>query len=162
MKVKTIILSFVAVIGLSALAMACSKPKVPEAVKRAFAQKFPTAQHVRWDEEEEGEFEAEFKMDGHEASASFQADGTWLETEMEVEVNDLPQAVKLAVSDQFANFEVEEAEQIETPNWARAYEVKLENEAQKVEVEAVFDAQGTLLKKKVEQGEDEEHEENQH
>lgn len=130
------------------------RPNVPQAVLDAFAGKFPQAQHVKWEEEHEDEYEAEFKINKMEMSANFKADGTWLETEMEIKKAQLPEAVKQAIAKQFPGFDIEEAEQVETPDQPLAYEVELEGHD--TEVEAVFKADGTLLKKEMKDEDDEE------
>ena len=152
MNVKAPVLGLgvlVILIGLFGISMTKVKTEVPKAVLEAFAAKYPAAQKVKWEEEEEGVYEAEFKMNGKEMSANFKADGTWLETEMEIKKSDLPQVVKTAIASQFPGYELEEVEQIETPDRAVAYEVILENESDDVDMEAVFSADGTLLKKKM-------------
>jgi putative PepSY-like beta-lactamase-inhibitor len=155
MKVKALITGLIAVIGLFSFTVATNKTEVPRVVKEAFAKKYPDAQKVKWEEEEEGEYEAEFKLMGKEMSANFKADGTWLETEVEIKTKDLPQTVKDAIATQFSGYKIEEAEQLETPDSPLSYEVSLENEKDDVELTAVFSVDGILLKKKVEDEDDE-------
>ena len=149
MKLKTVIPALVILIGVFGLSMAMNKTIVPEAVKTAFTAKYPTAKKVKWEEEDEGEYEAEFKLNGKEMSANFKADGTWLETETEIKKSALPAAVKTAIASQFAGFEIDEAEQLETPDLGMAYEVSLENKKEKKEIQLVFSADGTVLKNKM-------------
>ena len=153
MKVKALIFGIVAIIGISAMAMKSANTdnetiNIPQVVQQAFSKKYPAAQKVEW-EEEKGEYEAEFKMDKKEMSARFQEDGSWLETETELGKKDLPESVKLAISNQFADFELEKAELLETPETPLAYEVKLEDEKNGSALKAVFAADGTILKKEV-------------
>ena len=157
MKAKSFILALVAVLSLSLMAMVTITEKVPQAVKEAFAKKYPTAKKVDWEKEGAEEYEAEFKMDGKKMSANFKADGTWLETETEIKTKNLPAAVKAAIAKQFPDYELEEAEQIETPTVAVAYEVELEDEKNDVEIEAVFKADGTLVNSEVEKDDDHDH-----
>ena len=139
-------------IGLSALLVVAAAiysftvltgPEVPQQVLAAFAEKFPDATKVEWEVESDNEYEAEFKRNKQEFSANFRADGTWLETETEIKKKDLPAAVQQAVATQFPGYEIEEAERVETPTEAEAYEVELEKK--KSEIEALFRADGTLL-----------------
>lgn len=156
MKFKLLIFALLASISV----FACSTEiDVPQAVKAAFAKKYPTAQKVEWEMEDATEYEAEFKMDGKEMAANFNTDGTWLVTETEIKTKDLPQAVKDAIAKSFPNYELEEAEQMEKPGMALAYEVQLENEETDEELEAVFAADGTLLEKKIKDDEDEDDDE---
>lgn len=162
MKIKSIVLGLLAILSLSVMSfLLAGNTTVPQAVLDAFSAKFPQAQNVDWEEEEDGEYEAEFKVNKQEMSANFKADGTWLETEMEIKKSKLPAAVKKAIAAQFPGYEVEEAEQVETPDVSLAFEVELENEDTDTEVEAVFQADGTLLKKEMKKEHEDEEDENE-
>jgi putative PepSY-like beta-lactamase-inhibitor len=140
--------------GILSTSCAQNDKAAPAAVQTAFKSKFPTAQKAKWDKEGEGEWEAEFKMNGKEMSANFKTDGTWVETETEIEESDLPQAVKDAIATLFAGYDAEEAAMVETPDQPTAYEVELEKG--ETTVEALFNADGTLLKQKNEEEDDDE------
>ncbi len=89
---RTIMLTvFVTAIGFAADAQPIKASKVPEAVKTAFAKKYP-GQLVKW-EKENGQFEAGFKQNGKNSSALFTADGTMTESEMAIKVAELPAPV---------------------------------------------------------------------
>ncbi|QKG80690.1 PepSY-like domain-containing protein [Tenuifilum thalassicum] len=132
---------------------ACGQKKdVPAKIKTAFEQKFPTAQKVKWDKENETEWEAEFKMNGKEYSANFSSDGKWMETEYEIEKSEIPQAVKQTLDNEFAGYDLEEAEISETTD-GKVYEFALEKGETKMEVAITPD--GKVVKKEVKK-EDEE------
>lgn len=151
--------SILLVLGLSAMSfMVYQGPTVPKVVQDAFLAKFPQAKHVQWEEEEDGEYEAEFKMGKQEMSANFKGDGSWLETETEIKKSKLPKAVKKAIAVQFRGFEIEEAEKVETPDLPLAYEIELKNKAKQTEIEAVFDVKGALLMQEKEKENDEDNE----
>ena len=138
--------------GILSTSFAQGKKVAPAAVTAAFKAKFPTVQKAKWDMEEEGEWEAEFKSGGKEMTANFKSDGAWVETETEVEASALPKAVKDAVAAKFAGYKTEEATKVETPEQPAAYEVELEKG--ETTVDAVFSADGTLLSQKAEKEED--------
>ena len=140
---KYLLLFAMLTFGILSTSSAQGKKTAPAAVETAFKAKFANAQKVKWEMEAENEWEAEFKMNGQEMSANFKADGTWLETEMEIKTADLPQAVKDAVNAQFAGYEMEEASKVETPEMAVAYEVELEKG--ETTIEALFGADGALI-----------------
>jgi len=75
------------IVGIATL-QSCGQ-SVPEKVKSAFAGKFPNASSVKWDKENDEEWEAEFKMDGKEYSANFTVDGNWKETEYEIKKSEI-------------------------------------------------------------------------
>jgi len=155
MNVKYLaIMGLVALTGIIGISMTMNNIDVPEIVKNAFAQKYPAAQKVEWEMEETDEYEAEFKLNGEEISANFKKDGTWLGTETEMDKADLPQAVKDSIAATFPEHEIEEAERCEKPNGVIAYEVELENEKNDLEFKAIFSADGQLIKKEMEEEED--------
>ena len=117
---------------------------VPQAVMSQFQQKFPDAKSVEWSKESASELEAEFKMNGEEMSANFSNTGEWLETETEIKEKDLPEAVKNTLTSQYADYKVEESEQVSTPEQSKAYEVEIEKGETTLEV--VLDPSGKVVK----------------
>lgn len=137
--------------------MACAAfAQAPTAVLTAFQQKFPTAQAVVWEAEDEGLFEADFKLGKKKLSACFDEKGTWLETETAIKKSALPDAVRAAIAREFPGYEIDEAEQVETPEGMK-YEVALEKEDgdTEIELEALFSSDGKLLKQEKEEAEEE-------
>jgi len=126
------------------LVPAFSQKNAPDNVKNEFAKKYPSAQSVKWDSEEANEWEAEFKINGTEMSASFDNKGVWLETETEISVKDLPAAVTNSLAKDFAGFKTGEVSANETPQM-KGYEVALKKGEATFEV--VFDNSGKVIKK---------------
>ena len=145
---KNLLLLFVClalVTGVSAMNQ--KDEKIPAAAKTGFAAKFPSAKKAKWSVEKPGEFEAEFKLNGEEASALFDSNGNLLETEVEIEESELPQAVKATIAKDFAGFELDEIEKATDAKGIVFYE--MEAEKGKEEFEISFDANGKLLKKEL-------------
>lgn len=134
--------------------MSCAQ-STPSAVKSAFEKKFPNAKSVEWEKENDSEWEAEFKLNGVEYSANFSNDGTWKETEHEIKESEIPSAVKRTLTNQFAEYEVEDVEMIETPEFS-GYEIEIEKGKETIEL--LIDNSGEVLKKKVEKESEEEDE----
>src|ERR1043166_5042822 len=107
---KIIIGLCVTVLLTSAGAQEISADKVPSMVSSAFKTKFPNVQKVKWEMENEKEYEAGFKLNSIEMSALFDASGNWLETEFEIKVAGLPQPVSQTISKQFNGYAIKEAE----------------------------------------------------
>jgi hypothetical protein len=123
---------------------AFSQKNAPENVKKEFAKKYPAAQAVKWASEEANEWEAEFKVNGTEMSASFDNKGTWLETETEITSKDLPEAITNTLAKDFAGFKTGEMSTIEDPKM-KGYELALKKGETSLEV--VFDNSGKVIKK---------------
>jgi uncharacterized membrane protein YkoI len=127
------------------------KDEIPAAAKSAFATNFPNATKVEWGIEKEGEYEAEFKLDGSEMSVLFNAQGDLLETEAEVKDADLPEAVKATISSELAGFKIDEIEKTTDAKGVVTYEMEAKKD--KEEFEVVIDATGKLIKKEAEKEE---------
>ncbi len=133
---------------------ACGQKKAPEAVKKAFIQKFPTTTAVTWDQENKNEWEAEFKMDGKSMSANFDNNGKWLETEITLSKSDLPASIKKTLESEFPAYKIKDLSSVETID-LNAYELDLSKGHEKLEI--LIDANGKILKKQIlKNGEDEE------
>lgn len=115
-----------------------------KAAKNAFNTKFPDAENVKWGKENSKEYEAEFTLNGTDMSANFLKDGTWVETETSMGVDNLPQAVKDAVKSNYPNGRIVGASKIEKPNKDTIYETDIEIKSKTKEV--VFDEKGNILK----------------
>lgn len=120
--------------------------KAPQKVKQAFAKKFPTAKKVKWEKENASEWEAEFKMNKVEYSANFLEDGTWKETEHEIEEKAIPKNVKAALMTAFPGYEIEEAEISETKD-GMVYEFEIEKG--ELEMEVAINSSGKVVKQEV-------------
>lgn len=109
--------------------------KPPQVVLNAFQQKFPSATDVDWDKEKNGEWEAEFETNGIEQSASFSAEGKWLETETEIRASELPSPVQAAL----AGKKIKEASRIQKSDGSTIFEAEVRGK------DLLFDASGNPL-----------------
>jgi len=150
MKTSKLIVVAFAAITFTACAQ---KPNVPENVNKSFIQKFPDAKSVKWNKENETEWEAEFKLNGEEYSANYSTDGIWKETEHEIEKSDIPANVKQTLDTELAGYKIEEAEISETANGS-VYEFELEKD--KVKMEVAVSPDGKVVKKEVKTEKEEE------
>lgn len=119
---------------------------IPTEVRKAFFAAHPNVKKVEWEIEDDGTYEAEFKMDGEEVSANYSATGELLETEVEIKKKALPAAVLAAIAAQFPDHEIEEAARITYPDGRVVYEAELEG-ADDVKFDAIFSADGTLIER---------------
>jgi hypothetical protein len=124
----------------------------PKEVQDSFAKKFKSAMDIQW-EQEENEWEAEFKMDGTCMSASFDNTGQWLETETEINIKDLPSEIHKAVNLKFNGWEIDEIESIEKPDY-KGYEIDLEKGNTETEIQVTASGEITIEKVSVDDDED--------
>lgn len=138
---KKIMLSGLLALGVSAAAQAqkISSEKVPAAVTKAFALRYPTVKTVEW-EKEDGNYEAGFKIDGVEYSVLLDATGNITETENEIPTDKLPAACLTYLSTNHPQKKIKEAAQIIDAGSRVWYEVELEHG------DLIFDADGKFVK----------------
>ncbi len=118
--------------------------EVPDVVETAFAKQFPTAKKVKWEKETSELFEAEFLLDGKELSAVYKADGTWQETETEIQVAELPQAVLAQLKKTHPEAKIKEAAKIQRADNSVVYEAEIK--VGRKETDLLFDANGNEVK----------------
>jgi hypothetical protein len=121
------------------------KVDVPAAAKTAFTAKFPQAQKVEWGIEKAGEYEAEFVLNGIESSAVYDAKGSLIEIETELKEAQLPQAIKTALTKDFAGYMIGEIAKNTDAKGIVVYEIEASKD--KKSYELVFDNTGKLTKK---------------
>jgi hypothetical protein len=132
MKNSFIVLAAVIMTGISA---SCQGIKVPDAVKNAFASKFPNATNVKWGKENAKELEAGFKLNNTNVSANFGLDGSWVETETMINASDLPAAVTNAINVKYPGNTITRAEKLEKPGGKILYETVIKVNGKKREIE---------------------------
>jgi hypothetical protein len=138
MKKYIFMFAVIATINLSAHAQKIAAARVPSAVKAAFAKQFVGAT-AKW-EKENGEYEAEFKMDGKDMSALFTADGKMTESEVSVQPTDLPKKVLAYVKANYKNKKIKGGAKITKVDGTVNYEAEVNG------VDVMFGADGKFLK----------------
>jgi hypothetical protein len=122
---------FLTIIGIAVIG-SCSYAKIPPvAVQKTFEQNFPNATKISWGKESSKEWEAEFTSEGNKISANFAEDGTWLETEQEIKIEALPEAVAEAINSKYPGWSILEADKTETMKHGTIYEADLKNGREK-------------------------------
>ena len=134
------IISMIALLLVSATSLfAQSKNTTPEAEK-AFAKKFPTAVA----KEKKNEYEVEFTLNNNKGSANFSGTGEWLETELEIPINALPDIVKKGFTTSFPESNIQKVYSIEAKDNARYFEIEYKQKRKIAEVK--IDSNGKLIK----------------
>ena len=134
-----------ACVGILLFASCNDQKSIPVYTKTAFETKYPLAEDVEWEKEEDEEYEVEFEIDGKEMTSIFSSKGKWLETEFEIEENDIPENIKEAIKLKYRGYEIVEAEMIETPDM-KEFEIVLKDSQREREI--VYNIDGVLLSEK--------------
>lgn len=128
-------------------------PSVPSAVNHTFLQKFPNLKAERW-VEEDGIWEAQLHHQGREIEAKFTDAGQWIETEMELHIQNLPPVVTNGLASKYPNHQIQEAEWHESAKEGISYELEIEHGGKTIEL--LMDEKGTILAEEIEDENDDE------
>ncbi|MGG9963840.1 PepSY-like domain-containing protein [Ferruginibacter sp. SUN106] len=112
--------------------------KVPAAVKAAFAKQYPGIT-CKW-EKEDGQYEASFKQDGHSVSATYEATGSFTESETDIKVAELPANILAYVKAHYKGKTIKEGAKITKADGTINYEAEVNGK------DVIFDAKGNFLK----------------
>ena len=139
---KTKSRSSLAILAWVFLLAACAG--APKAVKESLNAMYPDARDLEWSQEDEG-WEAEFEIGGQEFTALFTETGDWLETERAIHVDSLPDDVLVTMYSEYPEFDIREAEWVETPE-LKAFEVEIMNPGkEQAELEVMITPEGKIL-----------------
>jgi hypothetical protein len=155
---KRIAMTLAAFLGLSVLSVAARAgeekiafDKLPDAVKKTIKQKFPKAEiEGAAKEVEDGKttYEVELEIKDQKVDVALEADGTILEIERAVPVDQLPKAVKIALAARYPGAKIEKAEEIVKGEHGPVhYEVV-------IKTEVVLTAKGKIVKGEAEEDEE--------
>jgi len=136
---KLALMTVAAMITSLTFAQKMQEKDVPAPVKNAFQKQYPTASDVKWDKEGE-KFEASFDLNKTDNSVLFDAQGNILETEVEIELNQLPKGVLEYVKANYKGQKVKEAAKITDAKGKVTYEAEIKG------MDLLFDANGKFIK----------------
>ncbi len=113
---------------------------VPEAVKTAFAKKYPEAKKVSW-EKEKGNYEANWGgKSGEDSSVTFTPSANFIEIVVAIPVNQLPPGVAPYVSNHYKKAKITEAGKVTDAAGRHMYEAEIKGK------DLIFDEKGGFLK----------------
>lgn len=137
---KSVMTLALIMLSLVSFAQKTKEQNVPQVIKKALNEKFPNAKNVKWDKEENN-FEASFKNNNIDNSILFNANGKIIETEIAIEVNQLPKKALQYLNDNFKNQKVKEAAKIITEKGNLIYEAEIKGK------DLFFDESGNFITK---------------
>ena len=112
---------------------------IPVNVKSSFQKKYPTAKEVKWDKEGE-KYEASFELNKTDHSVLMDAQGNINETEVEIELNQLPKGILEYVKTHYAGKKAKEGAKITDAKGIVTYEVETKG------MDLIFDSNGKFIK----------------
>ena len=121
-----------------------AQSKIPEKVTKAFEQKFKNATLVKWNKENDHEYEASFEWNGQKHSANFSDSGAWIETESSITYAQLPEKVKSTFAKDHKKALVKSIYKIENAKKEIKYEIEIKENLNTIEF--IYDSNGKLIK----------------
>ena len=112
---------------------------VPANVKSIFQKMYPTATAVKWDKEGE-KYEASFDLNKTDHSVLMDSQGNVIESEVEIELNQLPMGILDYVKTHYAGKQAKEGAKITDAKGIVTYEVEIK------EMDLIFDNNGKFIK----------------
>lgn len=113
MKTITLILIFITGFVSATVAQKIAETQVPAAVATAIHTKFPAAKDLKWEAKKE-HFKAEFKIDKRAHDLWIDKAGTITKHKEDFPKSELPDAVKKQLAASFKEYQVDDADKIET------------------------------------------------
>lgn len=130
----------IGIFGMGIVLTSCAQQSTtPQVVKDAFKKQFPGAEEVKWNKEGVN-FEASFEKNENDMSAVIDAKGNILETEVDIEINELPQAVQDYLAKNYAGKKINEAAKIVDAKGTLTYEAEIDKS------DVLFDSNGNFIK----------------
>lgn len=124
--------------GFALNAQKLSTVQVPAPVKEAFAKQYPGIS-AKWEKEQKS-YEANFKQNGNILSASYESNGTFIESELDIKVSDLPASIKEYVKAKYSDKTIKEAARISRAGGTINYEAEVNGK------DLLFTDQGKFIK----------------
>ncbi|QYA26464.1 hypothetical protein G3I01_13460 [Gramella sp. MT6] len=120
------------------------KNEVPEVVQRTFQNKYPVENDPDWEKDDHGNWESHFKIDGEKYRADFNADGSWIETENSIKKENLPDAIKKKIEEEYPDRKITEVEHVNSAKEGEFYDVEFKQKGKNMDV--VFKEDGSVMK----------------
>jgi hypothetical protein len=136
---KIVFLITAAFVAISLQAQNVDVSAVPLSVKTKFAKMYPNVKIMQW-EKEDANYEANFKEDNTEESATYDATGKFVQSEKTLQVTELPKAITDYLAKNSPGKKIKEASQVTDAAGIITYEVQIKK------VDYIFDANGNFVK----------------
>ena len=125
---------------------ACENVKVPAKIQKHFLEMQPNASDFVWTVEG-NIYQVDFYLDNRHTTSYFDKQGTWLETESEITVDELAHDVLQTLKTKMGEYTIVDIELVNTKEGEILYEVDLEK-GEKI-YDILFNPNGKILRKKI-------------
>ena len=116
---------------------------VPQALKASFAKDYPSIKSVKWDVED-GDYEVSFKLNGVDASVTYDKSGHKKDVEVAIKTAELPAVILEYIKKNYATYKLIEAATITNDKKELTYEAEVGKNGKTWDL--LFDTNGKFLK----------------
>lgn len=110
-----------------------SKGEIFTTVKSSFEKMYPGAEVIEWELEKNNIYEVEFNYNSLKYEADYAEDGTWICTEREIGINEIPAVVSENLKkSEWSSWQIDEVEELSSPGQDKYYEIELEQASNKL------------------------------
>ena len=124
---------FIVLLFLSVTSLYAQVENVPQNVRDAFSQKFPSVTGVSWFVEDDDEWVAEFENNSKEYSVNFHKAGDWKETVYAIKFSEIPSEIRATLRKELPGYRLEDASISETKQ-RKAYSFQLTKGEEEAEI----------------------------
>lgn len=117
--------------------------QVPEAVKKTFQAYYPGENDPDWHLDSHGNYESHFKINGVKYRADFKPDGSWIETETNIDYKELPEVIKKIIEENYDADDITEIEKVQHHAKGTFYDVEFKRKGKNKDIE--FKPDGTII-----------------
>ena len=138
-KIISVLIAFTTILSVCRAQPDKNKLLVPEKVKQALSEKYPSAKNVTW-EKEKGNYEANWGgTSGEDNSAQFTPDGAFLEIAKAIPVEKLPDAIKKYINTHYKKHgRITEASEITDAGEKKFYEAEVNGKGVRFDKDGMF------------------------
>lgn len=126
--------------------ISCNEKPIPQAIKMRLFELEPSAHNVQWFNSK-GIYKVYYTLNERKTTSYFDTKGNWLETESEIQKEDLAQPILEVLATRLHEYSIIDIELVKTSDNQILYEVDLEKEGKIYDI--LFDETGRILRKKI-------------
>lgn len=124
----------------------CESTEVPRDIQLKFLEIEPSAHNIAW-KIDNNIYQVDCLVDAKHTTSYFDKDGNWLETESEIDIEDLPEAILKTLQTKLSEYSIKDIELVKTNVSQVLYEVDLKKGSKVYDI--LFDETGKILRKNI-------------
>ena len=133
-------------IAIFLILFSCDTAKVPREIQLKFLELEPTAHNITWIIDN-NIYQVDCIINKKHSTSYFDKNGNWLETESEIDTEELPEAILKTLQTKLSEYSIIDIEIVKTKDSQVLYEVDLKKGNKIYDI--LFDETGKILRKQI-------------